>query len=199
MIAKNLGAVRNFIPNRSRIVFVPTAGNVYENPTFVYDDFSKLQSAGYRLTNIDLSQISASQLRQAIDQNDAIYVAGGNSFYLLDELKKFGHDKIIIDAVNREIPYVGASAGAAILGPSIAPMQFLDDALKAPDLRNYDGLNLIDFVPMPHFGTEKYSAQYDKLAKNYTGKFNFEPLPNDQAIVIDGENPPQKIDSAVTI
>ena len=51
--------------------------------------------------------------------NDFIYVTGGNTFFLLQELKKAGADKLIKEQISAGKIYIGESAGAMILSPNI--------------------------------------------------------------------------------
>ena len=45
---------------------------------------------------------------------DVIYMIGGNTFYLLKELKEKNLDKKIIQAINNGVIYIGSSAGSII-------------------------------------------------------------------------------------
>lgn len=46
-------------------------------------------------------------------------VAGGNMFYLLQELKRTGTDKLLADEINKGKLYIGESAGAILTAPDI--------------------------------------------------------------------------------
>ena len=54
-----------------------------------------------------------------INDFDIIYMLGGNTFYLLDVIRKTNFDKQIIDFINKGKIYIGSSAGSEILGSSI--------------------------------------------------------------------------------
>ena len=63
-----------------------------------------------------------------IKKNDTIFVSGGNSFFLLQELIKSGTGKLIMDLGKI---YIGESAGSIILSPDIGYIKEMDDTAKA--------------------------------------------------------------------
>ena len=50
---------------------------------------------------------------------DVIYVQGGDPFYLLEQVKLSGFDKVVKDLVKQGTIYIGVSAGSYIACPTI--------------------------------------------------------------------------------
>jgi dipeptidase E len=122
-------------PNKLTVAFIPTAADTYENKSFIDVDRDKLVELGFNVINVDLKNRKANQLRKDLEKVDIVFVAGGNSFYLLEKVLESGFDKIIKELVERGVTYVGSSAGAILAGPSIEPVKTLDDPSEAQKLR----------------------------------------------------------------
>ena len=58
-----------------------------------------------------------------LDDYDIIYMMGGNTFYLLDTIRKYNFDKDIISFLEKGKLYIGSSAGSEILGNSVNNIQ----------------------------------------------------------------------------
>ena len=75
-----------------------------------------------------------------INDFDIIYMLGGNTFYLLDVIRKTNFDKQIIDFINKGKIYIGSSAGSEILGSSIEPALNYD--LNNVNMKDFTGLKI---------------------------------------------------------
>lgn len=141
----------------------------------------------YKVIEIDISKESKQDIIKKLNFVDSVFVAGGNTFYLLQqlknkdvlqELKKFANNKT----------YIGSSAGACIVCPSINYAQKLDDKSQAPLLKEYKAMNLVDFYVLPHYKSkEKYTKLADEIEKEYNNN-KFIKLSDNQAIVVDEAN-----------
>jgi dipeptidase E len=172
-------------PSITKVAFVPTAGDVYENPSFVEDDRKKLVELGYQVKIVRLQGKSSSQLESEVQECSVIFVAGGNTFFLMQEVKQSGFDKIISERVKHGAIYVGSSAGAVIVGASTDLVKSLDDPAKAPHLKSYDGIHLIPEAILPHAGNPKYTERYQKITDEYSSKYRIIQLTDTQVYVND--------------
>lgn len=150
------------------------------------NDRAKWLELKYNLTEVDLKNKTQSQLHIALKDNDIIYISGGNVFYLLQEANKCGLKNVLTQILEEGKIFAGGSAGAAITGPSLEPLQTIDDQSKAPDLIDYTAFGFVDFIVLPHFDYEKYNKKYQIVLEQYK-QFKFEPLNNNQAIFVSGE------------
>ena len=105
---------------------------------------------------------------------DVIYMIGGNTFYLLKELREKQLDEKIIQAINNGVIYVGSSAGSIILGKTIETALPYDENWVG--LEDFTGLNLVDGIIIPHANRkqefikevkEKYSDKIIELYDDY--------------------------------
>ena len=72
----------------NKIVFIPTAGNVEPYTGYIDEGVERLKSLGYELKIIDISKYDEDYLKNKLSKTECICISGGNTFYLLQELKK---------------------------------------------------------------------------------------------------------------
>jgi dipeptidase E len=102
-----------------KVVFIPTA-SVPEKVTFFVDgDKKALGKLGLIIYELEVSKASREEIENKITNADYIFVAGGNTFFLLQELKRSGVDKLIIEHIKRGKIYISTSAGSIIVSKNI--------------------------------------------------------------------------------
>ena len=72
------------------IVFVPTAANVEEYRGYVDEGMAALREMGYGLRVLDVAAVPSDEAARAIEGCDCLCVSGGNTFFLLQELRRSG-------------------------------------------------------------------------------------------------------------
>jgi dipeptidase E len=121
--------------------------------------------ASFNITNItmwtDLSEHQVSEL----DQFDAVYIGGGNTFALLAELRKSGFENYLIEYAYCGKAIYGGSAGAAVLGRDIRTVNYLD--------RNEVGLSETNGLDLAagHAIWVHYQPQDDNLIDQYVRQY----------------------------
>lgn len=171
--------------NELTVAFIPTAADPYKDKWFVEDDRNKLKEKSFNLKDVDIKGKAKQELEDDLKDIDIIFVAGGNTFYLLEKARESGFDEIVKELVQKGVIYVGSSAGATFVCPTIEPVKTLDDPSKAPSLKSFEGLNLVDFVVLPHLGREN-KEKYEKIMREYEGRYKIIPLTDNQAVVVEG-------------
>lgn len=172
-------------PSDLTVVFIPTAADVYENKSFVDDDRNKLSELGFKILDINIANKTEEILQEQLKDVDVIFVAGGNTFYLLEKTLASGFDKIARKLVENGKYYIGSSAGSVLAGLSIEPVKLLDDPSKAQNLKSFEGLKLIDKIILPHYGNEKYQDKMNQILKDYSDvKDKIIKLTDNQAVII---------------
>lgn len=146
-------------PKDIKVLFVPTASKTEHEMSYVYESEKELIDLGIPKENIvwanDLEGIKA-------DDFNVMYVCGGNTFYLLDQIRKTGFDKKIIDFVNKSNVYVGVSAGSIIMCPSILTAKNGDKNIVG--ITDLIGLNFISEIITPHYteADEEVTKTFEK-------------------------------------
>lgn len=176
-------------PSNLTVAFVPTAADPYEDKYFIVSDREKLAELGFHIVDINITDKSEEFLQEQFKNIDIIFVAGGNTFYLLEKVLASGFDKIIKKHIENGKYYIGSSAGSVIIGTSIEPIQLIDDPSKWPNLKSFNGLKIIDKIILPHYGYEKYQERMEKILQEYSNLSNdIVKLTDNQALIIENWN-----------
>lgn len=169
-----------------KVLFIPTAANVEENPTYVDRDRKILKDANINFKEFDISGQSKQGIEKALSGVDVVIVEGGNTFYLLEKVLESGFDEVIKSLLPSGVIYVGTSAGAVLAGPNIEPVKYFDNPHEASSLKSYEGLGLVNFIILPHFHPD--DKTFEKTINEFGKKYKLIKLTNDQTILVEGNN-----------
>lgn len=168
------------------VTFIPTASIVEKVTFYVTSGKKALEKMGLIVDELEVSTASTDEITSKIKQNDFIYVTGGNTFFLLQELKRTGADHLIIDEVNAGKLYIGESAGAIVTSPNIEYAKGMDSEKEAPGLDNLDALGLVDFYTVPHHTNQPFKKAAQSIIDAYSATLQVSPISNYDAILVSG-------------
>lgn len=187
----SLDLIKELLPKPAselRVAFIKTAADTYEDQSFVEADRNKLIEMGFSVKDVDLKNKTSIELEDNFKNFDLILMAGGNTFYLLDQIHKSGFDQLLPRLLENGVIYVGSSAGSIVCCPTIESARRFDDPLTAPYLKNYEGLNLIKYVLIPHAQKEKYAGRIKETIEEMTQNgFEVMTLTDNEAFVINND------------
>ncbi len=166
------------------VTFIPTASIPESYTEYVRLGQESLEGLGLRVLPLDVSKASSEEIAVSLSQNDLIYVSGGNTFYLLQELKRKGTDKLIQREIRSGKPYIGESAGAMILAPSVEYVQLMDETQVAPELTSFAALGAITKYPLPHYKSFPFAEIVENILATYGDQLPLVPITNHQAIIV---------------
>ncbi|MEQ7296413.1 Type 1 glutamine amidotransferase-like domain-containing protein [Enterococcus avium] len=169
-----------------RVTFIPTASNVEKIKSYVTAGRKALEKMGAIVDVVDVSVEPQIIIEQKIKENDFIYITGGNSFYLMQELKKSGADAIIKEEIENGKLYIGESAGAIILSNSIHYIEKMDTPDKGLDLNSYNGLGIVEFYSLPHYNEPPFKTITKDIKENFANNLLLCCINNKQAILVKG-------------
>lgn len=99
---------KQFMANQSteitNILFIDTASKVEEYTGYIDEAYKALLNLNYTIDTLDISNSDKIKSKNQIQNADTIFIAGGNTFYLLDKLKSQKLDKLLIDKINTGTP-----------------------------------------------------------------------------------------------
>lgn len=168
------------------VTFIPTASIVEKVVFYVNAGKKALEELGLIVDELDISQASGDEIVTKLKNNDFIYVSGGNTFFLLQELKRTGADQIIINEVKAGKLYIGESAGAIVTSADIEYVTTMDDVNKAPLLKDFNALNLVPFYIVPHYMNFPFKKIAHNIVKTYSS-LALSPLSNDEALLVEND------------
>jgi len=133
--------IKSFLGSARHVLFFPFA--LHDRDIYTATARNHFGAMGYSLDSAH--ETSAPQ--KAVEETDAIFIGGGNTFRLLKALE----DLDLIEAIRRKVnggaPYIGSSAGSNVAGPTIKTTK--DMPIVQP--RSFDSLALVPFQISPHY------------------------------------------------
>ncbi len=170
-----------------RVTFVPTAA--LPDKLDFHVEYSKelLSKMGLIVDELEISMATHLDIVNKLENNDYIYVTGGNTFFLLQEMNKSGAGNLIKTQINAGKLFIGESAGAILLAPDIEYAKDTDNPLVASQLKTFEALNIIDFYPVPHYKDDSLKDAVELTISKYGTELPLVPFSNSQAILVKGK------------
>ncbi len=163
-----------------KVIFIPTASSrTTEELEYVKQSKRELLDLGINPKNIITLHLDKPVSYLTIKDGDVMYVCGGNTFYLLDRIRKTSFDKTIKKFINDGKLYLGVSAGSIIVGPDISiALPYDENDVKMID---FSGLKIIDRIIHAHYlqAEREFVTTFQKKIK-----FPVIPLTDQQALIV---------------
>ena len=185
-LCSHFSSVGNLIKEElenKKVAFIPTA-SIHEGYTGYVGSARKLfKTIGSILTEIDISKEEYSTIKSVFEEADIIYFTGGNSFFLIDQLRKSGADELLKREMTNGKLMIGESAGAIICASTITYIEQMDEKPEDYSQEDDKGLNLVDFYVLPHYLTAPFKKVTEKILAEFSD-LNICPINNHQAIIV---------------
>jgi dipeptidase E len=136
-------AMRAFFGDIGRLLFVPYA--LRDHDGYVKAMTDRGLHASYELDGIHRHGDPV----RAVEEARGLFIGGGNTFRLLNDLYRYGLLDVIRDRVRHGLPYLGVSAGTNVACPAIKTTNDMP-IVQPPSL---DALGLVPFQVNPHYFT----------------------------------------------
>lgn len=164
-----------------KVAFIPTAADVYDDKWFVEKDRAKLVEMGFSLIDVSLKDLEKERLSEILSGIDIIFVAGGNTFYLLQQARKSGLIDIVPQLVARGAVYIGSSAGSYLACPTIEVANWKHQDRNIVNLTDLSAMSLVPFLMSVH-----YKSEYDLSLQEGMGQTTLpvKILTDDQALIV---------------
>ena len=133
--------IRSFLGAVKRVLFVPHA--LFDRDKYAGTAQQRFQKMGYELTSVH----TANDPVAAVNETEAVFIGGGNTFRLLKALYDFDLLDAIRDRVSNGMPYIGSSAGSNVAAPTIKTTN--DMPIVQPP--SFEALGLVSFQINPHY------------------------------------------------
>lgn len=161
-----LRAAQRHVGCARRAALVVTADPQYKEKNYHVERCRRqLAYLGLEVDIFDFDAQPAGQLAQY----GVVELMGGNPYYLLDSIRKHGGEGPLRQVAEKGL-LIGWSAGALVLGPTIAIIGRYLPQLNFLGLEDLTGLGLTDVQVLPHYGkqqrqdsaTEEKCRQYER-------------------------------------
>ena len=162
-----------------RLAFIDTAAEVETgDKTWLKDDRQSLVDVEFVVEDYTYTGKTKNELLSDLTKVDVLYFSGGNTSYALQQLQKCDGVEVVRELIlEKSKPYIGTSAGSIMAGPDISPATRLEKIGKAPELKDFIGLNLVNFVIFPHWGSEHFRKLYVQKYEQFKQAYKEEQHP----------------------
>ena len=158
--------LKSHFTNCKTILFIP-----YARPGGVsYDDYTKKVKDAFAKISIAIKGIHEfNNPIEAVQNAEAIFTGGGNTFLLVSELYKNDLMAILKETIEAGIPYLGTSAGSNIGGKTMNTTN--DMPIVLPE--SFNTLGLINFNLNPHYlDTNEQSTHMGETRETRINEFH---------------------------
>ena len=147
-----------------KVLYITTAsdGETDSDKTWMEEEFQTILNLGILKENIIEHKIGNPI---NINDFDIMYMMGGNTFYLMNIIRKTNFANDIKNFISSGKIYIGSSAGSEILGNSIDVALGYDD--NNVNMTDFTGLKIVDGLIIPHCNRKK---EFINKLKNETNE-----------------------------
>ena len=154
---------------------------------------NELKKIGITAAELDLRNYFGRQndLEKELEQFDAVWIPGGNSFLLRHTMRESGFDTVINSLLSEDkIVYAGYSAGIVVLCETLKGIEIVDDIKYVKEIYNaelvWDGLGILPYSIAPHYKSNHPESELiDELVEYFIKeKIPYKTLSDGDTIVI---------------
>lgn len=170
--------------DQMRIGYINTAvkGEGEKIKLFMKNIKNTIRENGYIFEELDIEGKSKEEIEEFFKDKNVIHIDGGNTFYLLKAIKETGFGEILKELLSESKVYIGTSAGAYVMCPSIEVSNWNPDSKDKFGVTDFTALNCVPFVLKVHYKDE----QEEKVRENMkTLKYPIRILRDGQGILIE--------------
>ena len=148
--------------DKMKIGYVTTAGKVARSQFL--DDVKKIiKENGYSFDEKDIEGKNEQQLQDFFKDKNVVHLEGGNPFYLLKAIRETNFAEILKEILDEGKVYIGTSAGAYIMCPTIDVSNWHDETLNRFGVTDFKALNYVPFVLKVHYQDKSHDFIKEKM------------------------------------
>lgn len=170
-----------FLKSIEKILYIPVA---WKN-----DDFKSCLKWFKNMISVHNKEVAIKMLTDLreninLEEYDAVYIGGGNTFKLLKKIRENKFDKKLVEFYKNGGTIYGGSAGAIIWGKDIETALLCKDADEnLVNLKPTNGLNLINGFDIQCHFEDNQIKEHQKFTKK--AKTSVIAIPEESALLVD--------------
>lgn len=141
-----------------------------------------IRENGYSIEEIDIENKTEGELKTFFENKNVIHIEGGNTFYLLNAIRETNFAPILKELLKKGRIYIGTSAGAYIMCPTIEVANWDETGKERFDVTDFSALNYVPFVLKVHYKDEQEEKVKEKIK---TLKYPIRILRDGQGILVE--------------
>lgn len=181
-----LREAKKYVGAAKKAALVVTADSEYKEKNYHVERCCReLACLGLETDIFDFDAQPAEQLLQY----DVVELIGGNPYYLLHSIRQHRGENVLRQVAQKGL-LIGWSAGALVLGPTIALINSYLPQLNSVGLQDFTGLGLTDMQILPHYSEQqKQDSSTEDKCRQYERENHCTVLRLDdgEGVVIDRE------------
>ncbi len=143
---------------------------------------SSIVEHGYRIHEFDIEGKSRQEIKDFFQDKNIIHIEGGNTFYLLKIIKETGFGEILKELLEEGKVYIGTSAGAYIMCPTIEVADWNKSGKDRFSLSDFSALNYVPFVLKVHYEDDMKESMLENIQNT---KYPLRILRDGQGILVE--------------
>jgi len=162
-VAHSIGPkISDEIKKKSVFIITPIRNREHTDQELQWHFANKksMEDNGFIFDVYDIAGKSEHNIQNDLAAYEAMYIEGGNPFYLLQESQKNNFGEYVKKRVDKGMMYISTSAGSIIAGPDVASVNRPGKLATSFELQGTKGFELVNFVIMPHWGDLKKKEEY---------------------------------------
>jgi dipeptidase E len=167
---------------KMKIGYVTTASKATRDQSFFEQVKKKMRENSVSFYEIDIESKTEQELRDFFSDKNIIHVEGGNTFYLLKAVKNSKFGDVLKDELNKGKVYIGTSAGAYIMCPTIEVADWNKTGRDRFGITDFSALGYVPFVLKVHYKDE---AEAEVRENMKSLKYPLRILRDGQGIVVE--------------
>ena len=156
---KSLGIAKNDI----KIGYITTASKGVEDKSYIERHRKEMAEEGYFFEEFDIEGKTKEEILKFFKNKNIIHVEGGNTFYLLKVVRDTKFDVILRQLLEGGKIYVGASAGAYIMTPTVEVSTWKPVMHNRSGLEDLTALSYVPFLIKVHYIDEQKEQIKEKI------------------------------------
>lgn len=168
------------LKSKMKIGYVTTASKGARDKTFFEKVKNAMRENNISFEEIDIEGKSKDDMLNFFKNKNVIHIEGGNTFYLLKAIRETGFAEVLKELLSEGKVYIGTSAGAYIMCPTIEVANWNETGKDRFKLTDFSALNYVPFVLKVHYKDEAENLVKEKMK---TLKYPLRILRDGQGII----------------
>jgi len=165
-----------------KIGYITTASKGSRDTAFLEKVKNAMRENHIFFEEIDIEGKNKDELLNFFKDKNIIHIEGGNTFYLLKAIRESGFAEILKELSSEGKVYIGTSAGAYIMCPTIEVANWNETGRDRFGLTDFSALNYVPFVLKVHYKDEMENTVKEKVK---TLKYPLRILRDGQGILVE--------------
>lgn len=146
-----------------KIGYITTASKGSRDTAFLEKVKNAMKENAIDFEEIDIEGKGKDEILNFFKNKNIIHVEGRNTFYLLKAIRESGFAEILKELLSEGKIYIGTSAGAYIMCPTIEVANWNETGRDRFGLTDFSALNYVPFVLKVHYKDEMENTVKEKM------------------------------------